>query len=42
MKKIKIFHEELGEFAVALEALLGNVAMVIAAAILLRLATGKW
>lgn len=42
MKKIKILHEELGDIAVALEALVGTLIMSLAIAIALRVASGKW
>lgn len=42
MKHIKILHEELGEIAVALEALVGTLIMTGAIAIALRIASGKW
>jgi hypothetical protein len=38
----KILNEDLPSIALALQALLGTVIMVGAAALLLRLATGKW
>lgn len=42
MKHIKILHEELGDIAVALEALVGTLIMTGAIAIALRIASGKW
>ncbi|HKV48553.1 MAG TPA: hypothetical protein VJN69_10715 [Candidatus Acidoferrales bacterium] len=38
----KILNEDLPSISVALQALVGNIIMVGAAALLLYLATGKW
>ena len=38
----KILNEDLPSIALALQALIGTILMVGAAALLLRLATGKW
>jgi hypothetical protein len=41
-KSIKILNEDLPSIAVALEALIGTIIMVGLAAVVLRIATGKW
>lgn len=42
MKNIRILHEELGEIAVAIQAVVGTLIMAAAIAIALRIASGKW
>ncbi|HKQ88400.1 MAG TPA: hypothetical protein VJS43_16705 [Candidatus Acidoferrales bacterium] len=41
-KAFKILNEDLPSMAIALQALIGTIAIVGAAALLLRLATGNW
>jgi len=38
----KILNEDLPSISIALQALVGTIIMVGAAAVLLRVATGKW
>ena len=42
MKHVRRIHESLSSIGVSLEALLGSLIMIGAAAVVLRIATGKW
>lgn len=41
-KNLKILNEDLADIAAALEALIGTVIMVGLAAVIFRIALGKW
>jgi hypothetical protein len=42
MKQIRKFHESLSSIGVSLEAMIGSLITIGVAAIVLRIATGKW